>query len=179
MTAKSKYRGNKTLLDMLWLIGIGVNGYKGVSLHTLDILKKCDIIYFERFTSPLYEDDLINLNSLIGEGYDKKRKMIPAERWLVEDGNQILEQAKNGNVALITYGDPLIATTLSELEVRARKNLINVDVVHSASGITSLIGESGLHIYKFGRSVTMMSGSHSAISVYNAVFIIYSLEVIL
>ena len=170
MTAKSKYRGNKTLLDMLWLIGIGVNGYKGVSLHTLDILKKCDIIYFERFTSPLYEDDLINLNSLIGEGYDKKRKMIPAERWLVEDGNQILEQAKNGNVALITYGDPLIATTLSELEVRARKNLINVDVVHSASGITSLIGESGLHMYKFGRAVTMMLGSHSAISVYNAVF---------
>jgi diphthine synthase len=170
MTAKPKYRGNKTLLDMLWLIGIGVNGYKGVSLHTLDILKKCDIIYFERFTSPLYEDDLINLNSLIGGGYDKERKMIPAERWLVEDGNQILEQAKNGNVALITYGDPLIATTLSELEVRARKNLINVDIVHSASGITSLIGESGLHIYKFGRSVTMMSGPHSAISVYNAVF---------
>ena len=170
MTAKPKYRGNKTLLYMLWLIGIGVNGYKGVSLHTLDILKKCDIIYFERFTSPLYEDDLINLNSLIGGGYDKERKMIPAERWLVEDGNQILEQAKNGNVALITYGDPLIATTLSELEVRARKNLINVDVVHSASGITSLIGESGLHMYKFGRAVTMMSGSHSAISVYNAVF---------
>jgi diphthine synthase len=142
MTAKPKYRDNKTLLDMLWLIGIGVNGYKGVSLHTLDILKKCDIIYFERFTSPLYEDDLINLNSLIGGGYDNKRKMIPAERWLVEDGNQILEQAKNRNVALITYGDPLIATTLSELEVRARKNLINVDVVHSASGITSLIAFS-------------------------------------
>jgi diphthine synthase len=159
---------------MLWLIGIGVNGYKGISFHTLDILKKCDIIYFERFTSPLYDDDLINLNSLIGEGrYDKerkKKKMIPAERWLVEDGNQILEQAKNANVALITYGDPLIATTLSELQVRARKNLINVDVVHSASGITSLIGESGLHMYKFGRAVTMMLGSHSAISVYNAVF---------
>src|SRR5215213_8535187 len=156
---------------MLWLIGIGVNGYKGISFHTLDILKKCDIIYFERFTSPLYDDDLINLNSLIGEGYDNERKkMIPAERWLVEDGNQILEQAKNANVALITYGDPLIATTLSELQVRARKNLINVDVVHSASGITSLIGESGLHMYKFGRAVTMMLGSHSAISVYNAVF---------
>ncbi|HKG70309.1 MAG TPA: SAM-dependent methyltransferase, partial [Nitrososphaeraceae archaeon] len=115
---------------MLWLVGIGVNGYKGISLHTLDILKKCDIIYFERFTSPLYEDDLINLNSLIGEGYDNKRKMIHAERWLVEEGNQILEQAQNANVALITYGDPLIATTLSELQVRARKKLINVDIVH-------------------------------------------------
>jgi diphthine synthase len=173
MTAKPKYRRNKTLLAMLWLIGIGVNGYKGVSLYTLEILKKCDIIYFERFTSPLYEDDLFNLNSLIGGGeeeYNNKRKMVPAERWFVEDGNQILEQAKNGNVALITYGDPLIATTLSELEVRARKNLINVDVVHSASGITSLIGESGLHMYKFGRAVTMMSGSNSAISDYNAVF---------
>src|SRR5919107_230715 len=171
MTAKPKYRGNKTLLAMLWLIGIGVNGYKGVSLHTLEILKKCDIIYFERFTSPLYEDDLFNLNSLIGGGgYDNKRKMIPAERWFVEDGNQILEQAKNENVALITYGDPLIATTLSELQVRARKNSIKVDIVHAASGITSLIGESGLHIYKFGRTVTMMSCPQSAISVYNTIF---------
>jgi diphthine synthase len=154
---------------MLWLIGIGVTGYKGVSLHALDILKKCDIIYFERFTSPLYEEDLFNLNSLI-EGYNKTRKIIPAQRWFIEDGNQIIEQAKNENVALITYGDPLIATTLTELDVRARKNSINVDVIHAASGITSLIGESGLHIYKFGRTVTMMSSPQSAVSVYNAIF---------
>jgi diphthine synthase len=154
---------------MLWLIGIGVTGYKGVSLHALDILKKCDIIYFERFTSPLYEDDLFNLNSLI-EGYNKRRKIIPAQRWFIEDGKQIIEQAKNENIALITYGDPLIATTLTELEVRARKNSINVDVIHAASGITSLIGESGLHIYKFGRTVTMMSSPQSAISVYNVIF---------
>ena len=116
---------------MLWLIGIGVTGYKGVSLHALDILKKCDIIYFERFTSPLYGDDLFNLNSLI-EGYNKRRKIIPAQRWFIEDGKEIIEQAKNGNVALISYGDPLIATTLTELEVRARKNSINVDVIHAA-----------------------------------------------
>jgi diphthine synthase len=154
---------------MLWLIGIGITGYKGVSLHALDILKKCDIIYFERFTSPLYEDDLFNLNSLI-EGYNKRRKIIPAQRWFIEDGKEIIEQAKNGNVALISYGDPLIATTLTELEVRARKNSINVDVIHAASGITSLIGESGLHIYKIGRTVTMMSNPHSAISVYNVIF---------
>ena len=154
---------------MLWLIGIGVTGYKGVSLHALDILKKCDIIYFERFTSPLYGDDLFNLNSLI-EGYNKRRKIIPAQRWFIEDGKEIIEQAKNGNVALISYGDPLIATTLTELEVRARKNSINVDVIHAASGITSLIGESGLHIYKIGRTVTMMSSPQSAISVYNVIF---------
>jgi diphthine synthase len=154
---------------MLWLIGIGVTGYKGVSLHALDILKKCDIIYFERFTSPLYEDDLFNLNSLI-EGYNKRRQIIPAQRWFIEDGKEIIEQAKNGNVALISYGDPLIATTLTELEVRARKNSINVDVIHAASGITSLIGESGLHIYKIGRTVTMMSSPQSAISVYNVIF---------
>ncbi|MFL6394299.1 MAG: DUF357 domain-containing protein, partial [Nitrososphaeraceae archaeon] len=37
------------------------------------------------------------------------------------------------------------------------------------SGITSLIGESGLHIYKFGRTVTMMSGFQSYISVYTTI----------
>ena len=154
---------------MLWLIGMGITGYKGISLYALDTLKKCDIIYFERFTSLLYEEDLISLNSLI-EGYNNRNKMIPAQRWFIEDGKQILEQARDKNVALITYGDPLVATTLSELEVRARKNSINVDIIHAASGITSLIGECGLHIYKFGRAVTMISDPHSALSVYNIIF---------
>jgi diphthine synthase len=152
---------------MLWLIGIGIHGYEGISIHALDILKICDIVYIERFTSALSDDDLQGLNSLIGKNDNGIR---PVERWFVEDGREILEEAKNKDIALLAYGDPLIATTLTELHVRAVKNSIKVNIIHAASGITSLIGETGLHIYKFGRTVTMMSEPQSTVSVYNTIF---------
>jgi diphthine synthase len=50
------------------------------------------------------------------------------------------------------------------------KNNIDVKVVHAASGITSLVGECGLQIYKIGKLVTMMEERQSAISVYSTVF---------
>lgn len=149
---------------MLWFVGAGINGYKGLSLAALDVLKKCDAVYVERFTSALSDSDIEGLNSLLGT------KAKPAQRWFVEDGRELLEAAKSRDVALVTYGDPLIATTHSELRARAARSSVKTGVLHSASGIASLIGETGLHHYKFGRMVTMMSEPQSAISVYNTIF---------
>lgn len=149
---------------MLWFVGTGINGYRGLSLAALDVLKKCETVYVERFTSMLDERDLAGLNSLIG------RDAVPVQRWFVEDGREILESARTRDVALVTYGDPLIATTHSELRTRAAKNSVRTAVLHGASGIASIMGECGLHIYKFGRAVTMMSEPKSAISVYNTIF---------
>jgi diphthine synthase len=154
---------------MLWIIGIGINGYGGISIEALDILKKCDKIYLERFTSPLSDNDIRSLNALIAKNSHQNDVITPVQRWFVEDGRELIEQSKLKNIALLTYGDPLIATTFTELHVRAVKRSIKVKIIHAASGITSVIGESGLHIYKFGRTVTMMSGFQSYISVYNTI----------
>lgn len=149
---------------MLWFVGTGINGYRGLSLAAVDVLKKCDTVYVERFTSVLSESDLQGLNSLLG------KQINPVQRWFVEDGREIMEAAKAGEVALVTYGDPLIATTHSELRSRVARNSIKTAVLHSASGIASIMGETGLHVYKFGRMVTMMSEPQSAVSVYNTIF---------
>jgi diphthine synthase len=149
---------------MLWLVGAGINGYRGLSLYAVEVLKKCDIVFVERFTSALADSDIAGINSLIG------KEARPVQRWFVEDGREILESAKEKQVALVTYGDPLIATTHTELWARAAKASIKTAVLHAASGITSLMGECGLHMYKFGRTVTMMSEPKSAVSVYNTVF---------
>jgi diphthine synthase len=149
---------------MLWFVGTGINGYRGLSLAALDVLKRCNVVFVERFTSALSDSDLRDLNGTIGMNAE------PVQRWFVEDGREILEAAKTGEVALVTYGDPLIATTHTELRSRAARSFIKTAVLHAASGIASVMGETGLHVYKFGRIVTMMSESQSAISVYNAVF---------
>ncbi|MGI0037987.1 MAG: diphthine synthase [Nitrososphaera sp.] len=149
---------------MLWFVGAGIGGYRGISIEAVDILKECDVVYVERFTSALHDADIQGLNSLI------QSQVMPVQRWFVEDGREILEAAKASRVALVTYGDPLMATTHNELRVRAAKNSIKTSVHHSASGIYSTIGEMGLHVYKFGRMVTIMSEPQSAISVYNTIF---------
>jgi diphthine synthase len=154
---------------MLWIIGVGINGYKGISIDALEILKKCDRVYIETFTSAISDNDLEGLNALINTGRQEYDIIVPAQRWFVEDARELIEQSKAKNIALLTYGDPLIATTFTELYVRAVKKSVGVKIIHAASGISSLIGESGLHIYKFGRTVTMMSGFMSYCSVYNTI----------
>ena len=65
---------------MLWFVGTGINGYRGLSVAALDVLRKCDIVYIERFTSAVSEVDLKGLNSLL------EVNIQPVQRWFVEDG---------------------------------------------------------------------------------------------
>ncbi|HJY10139.1 MAG TPA: diphthine synthase [Nitrososphaeraceae archaeon] len=150
---------------MLCLVGAGIYETMEMS-NSIKILNCCDKIYLERFTSPISDNFIRILKSTLGPG----KKIEIVKRWFVEDGRQILDESKRLNVGLISYGDPTIATTFTELRIRAMKNNIEVKVVHAASGITSLIGECGLQIYKIGKLVTMMEEKQSAISVYSTVF---------
>ena len=149
---------------MLWFVGLGIRGAAGLSLDARDILTRCDIIYLESFTSPIQVGDIKKIEELVG------KPVTPVRRWFVEDGREIISGAQSRQVALVTYGDPLIATTHAELRTRATKQNVATQVLHSSSGLTALIGETGLHFYKFSRSVTIMSDLISAISVYNVVY---------
>jgi diphthine synthase len=91
-------------------------------------------------------------------------------RWFIEDGREILESAKNNDVALVVYGDPLIATTHLELRVRAERNAIESRVLHSSSSITSIVGECGLHMYKIGRIITLVSEPQAVASIYYTIY---------
>ena len=80
-----------------------------------------------------------------------------------------MDESKTLNVGLISYGDPTIATTFTELRIRAIKNNIDVKVYMLLQEL-HLVGECGLQIYKIGKMVTMMEERQSAISVYSTVF---------
>ncbi len=153
---------------MLWIIGLGIHGVRGIGLNSLEVLKNCDIVYVERYTSSISDHELNELEDLIGD--DRKKNIVIVQRWFLEDGREILSNARVNKVALLTYGDPLVATTHADLYVRVVKNLIEVKVIHAASGISSVIGETGLHVYKFGKPVTLTSEIQSAVSVYNTIF---------
>lgn len=149
---------------MLWLVGLGIHGYSGLSAKALEALRSVRDIYVEKYTSPMPEAEIDGLKRLL----NKDVKVVP--RWFVEDGREILESAKKGDVALLVYGDPLIATTHLELRIRAEKNGIKSRVLHASSSITSVIGECGLHMYKIGRTITLVSEAQSVTSIYYAVY---------
>ena len=149
---------------MLWFVGLGISGITELSDSTLSVIKDADIVYLESFTSPISESEKDQLKR-ISNGEFKI-----AKRWLVEDGNEILENAKDKKTVLISYGDPYIATTHLELKTRAISDKIETKTIHSSSIVSSLIGEAGLHYYKVGKVLTIMNDPKSMITPYNTIF---------
>jgi len=129
----------------LYFIGIGLNDEKDITIKGLEAVKKCDSIYLENYTSIL-QIPIEKLEQFYG------KKIILANRELVEQKAEqtILTDAKTKNTAFLVIGDPLCATTHVDLMLRAKKDNIQVEVIHNAS-IISAIGITGLEVYKFGK----------------------------
>ena len=149
---------------MLWFVGLGISGFKSIPTEALDVLAKADIVYLEQFTSPIGKSDLTKIKNAV------KGEFKPAKRWLVEDGKEILENAKKKKVVLLSYGDPYIATTHIELRTRAIEEEIKTYSIHASSSLTSMIGECGLHFYKVGRIATIMSEMKSLTTPYYVIY---------
>ena len=149
---------------MLWFIGLGISGFKSIPSEALDVLSKAGIVYLEQFTSPIGKSDLTKIKNAT------KGEFKLAKRWLVEDGSEILKNAKRKKVVLLAYGDPYIATTHIELRTRAIEEKIKTYSIHAASSLTSMIGECGLHFYKVGRIATIMSEMKSLTTPYYVIY---------
>ena len=149
---------------MLWFVGLGISGFKSIPSEALDVLSNADIVYLEQFTSPIGKSDLTKIKNAT------KGEFIPAKRWLVEDGKEILKNAKKKKVVLLAYGDPYIATTHIELRTRAIEEKIKTFSIHASSSLTSMIGECGLHFYKIGRIATIMSEIKSLTTPYYVIY---------
>lgn len=149
---------------MLWFVGLGISGADSISVSTQKLLKQSDIVYFEQFTSPISKNDTTKIKQLV------KSKLKIAKRWMVEDGAEILKNAKKKKVVLLAYGDPYIATTHIELRVRAIQEKIKTQTIHAASSLTSLVGEAGLHYYKIGKIVTIMNELKTMATPYYVIY---------
>jgi diphthine synthase len=149
---------------MLWFVGLGISGISELSNSTISVIKNAEIVYLESFTSPISETEKEQLANMC----DGEFKI--AKRWMVEDGNEILENAKKRKTVLISYGDPYIATTHLELKTRAITDKIETKTIHSSSIVSSLIGEIGLQYYKVGKILTIMNDLKSMITPYNTIF---------
>lgn len=132
----------------LHIIGIGLSSEKDITVKGLEIVRRCEKVYLENYTSLLQcsHEDLENF-------YGKK--IILADREIAEQGDeQIVEEAKGKDVAFLVIGDPFSATTHVELFKLAKEKNVEVEVINNASILTA-VGITGLQLYKFGRTTSI------------------------
>jgi diphthine synthase len=138
-------------LGELVFVGLGLHDDLGISVKGLDEVKSADAVFMELYTSFLPGFSLQRFEQSSG-----KRVNLVSRTEIEEKGGQvILKAAENHKAVLLVPGDPLIATTHVSLRIEAQKQGVKTRIVHGASALSAVIGLSGLHNYKFGKSVTI------------------------
>src|SRR3989442_10381523 len=136
------------MMGRLTFVGLGL-GARGISLEGVVAIREADSCYLEYYTTPHEPTLLKELENETG------RIMTVVDREFVEDGNEILKEARDSKVVLVVPGDPMIATTHNELRARAIGQRTETAVIHAATIPSSAASASGLHYYKFGRLMTI------------------------
>lgn len=132
-------------------VGLGLNDEKGVSVGGLEETKTADTVFMELYTSLMPDFNLQRFEDSIG----KHVTVVSRHDLEEENGKAILQAAQKGKTVFLVPGDPFIATTHVTLRIDAEKNGVKTRIVHGASIISAIISLSGLHNYKFGKTVTV------------------------
>lgn len=133
---------------VLYIIGLGLGTEKDITLRGLEAVKSSSALFLESYTSVLCVSKE-KLEELYG------KPVTIATRDMVEsESDRILSGAKDGNVSMLVVGDPVCATTHTDMMIRARELGIKVELVHNAS-VMGAAGCCGLHLYNFGKTISV------------------------
>lgn len=131
---------------MLYIIGLGLEDGE-ITQKGLEALESADKALAEFYTNT----ETVDLRELEEESGTDIGKV---DREEVERNDRVIEEAQDQDTAFLVSGDPLTATTHYDIKHRAEEKGIEVEVCHAPSIFTS-IAETGLNVYKFGRTVTL------------------------
>lgn len=134
---------------MLYFIGLGLFSEDDISFKGFKALQNVDCIYAEFYTAKLMGGNIDNLIDKLDAPF------ITLKREDVEDRNVIIEEAMNKDIAFVTAGDSLMATTHTELYVEAVNKGIETRIIHGSSIFSAAPGLVGLQAYKFGKTTTV------------------------
>jgi diphthine synthase len=133
---------------VLYIVGLGLGDERDVTVRGLEAIQRSDKVFLEAYTSIL---------SISHERLQifYKKSIIVADRNFVEcQAEQIYEPAKDGNVSFLVVGDPVCATTHTDIILRAREFGVSVEMIHNAS-VMGAVGSCGLQLYNFGATISI------------------------
>ncbi|MCK4589644.1 MAG: diphthine synthase [Nanoarchaeota archaeon] len=132
----------------LYLIGLGLNDEKDITVKGLEAIKKCKYLYLEYYTS------ILQIKPEKLEKFYKKKITLAGRELIEKRADEILNKSKKFDTALLIIGDPMSATTHIDLFLRAKEKNIKTEVIHNASILTA-VGITGLQLYKFGKTTSI------------------------
>ncbi|MGE5188067.1 MAG: diphthine synthase [Betaproteobacteria bacterium] len=152
-------------MNELVFVGLGLNDECGITVKGLAEIRTADAVFMETYTSRMPEFSLKRLEEMCG----KKINVVTRQNLEDENGKVILEAAKTGKVVFLVPGDPFIATTHVTLRIDAEKQGIKNRIIHGISIISAIVSLSGLHNYKFGKTVTVPLPENFSETPYNVI----------
>lgn len=152
-------------MNELVFIGLGLNDEKGITVKGLEETKSADQVFMEQYTNLMADFSLARFEALCG----KKVQVVSRRTLEEENGKVILEAAKVGKTVFLVPGDPFIATTHVTLRIDAEKQGIKTRIVHGTSIMSTIVSLSGLHNYKFGKTVTVPFPENFSETPYNVI----------
>jgi diphthine synthase len=154
-----------TTLKELVFVGLGLHDEQGISLSGLAEAKTADYVFIETYTSLLPDFSMKRLEELVG----KQIRVLQRSDLEDENGKLVLDAAEKGKTVFFVPGDPFIATTHVTLRMETVKRDVKTRIVHGASIISAITGLSGLHNYKFGKTVTVPFPENFSETPYNVI----------
>lgn len=150
---------------MLNIIGLGLRGTSSITLESLEVMKNCEKVYFETYTSVSPDFTQSDLEKVLG------KEISPADRDFIESGSKLLDEAVSKDVCLLVTGDPLSATTHNQIRLEAGERSIEVRIFENSSIINVIPGILGLMHYRFGPpvSIPFVSRNFFPLSVYDKI----------
>ena len=152
-------------LNELVFVGLGLNDEKGITVKGLEETKTADRVFIELYTSLMPGFSLQRFEEMCG----KKIQNVSRIQLEEENGTIILQAATKGKTVFLVPGDPFIATTHVTLRVDAEKQGIKTRIIHGISIISAIVSLSGLHNYKFGKTVTIPFPENFSETPYNVI----------
>ena len=147
---------------MLWFVGTGIDGYRGLSVATRCLKKMPGCLYWKVHQRSFWGRH--KGIELFWSEYPASAKMVCRRR----QGYHRISQDQKCSTCDIWWSsychDPL-RTSLRSCQKLGQNGGSSFSIRHCIYN-----WRERLHVYKFGRMVTMMSDLHSAITVYNTVF---------
>ncbi len=134
---------------MLTLVGLGLYDEKDISMRGYQAVRSADMVFAEFYTSRLIGTELHSMEEFFG------KRITVLSREDVENGEMLIEAARDKSVVLLVAGDPLTATTHISLRIMAQERGVETRIIHGASISTAGPGLLGLQHYKFGRVVSI------------------------
>ncbi|CAL2228008.1 unnamed protein product [Prunus armeniaca] len=126
---------------MLYIAGLGLADEKDITFKGLEIVKQCDQVFIEAYTSllsfGLSSDGLSTLEFQCTGKLVWKPVTVTDRKTVEEKADHILTAAAASDFAFLVVGDPFGATTHTDLVVQATKLGIDVE-----SGLENVSDES-------------------------------------